>query len=98
MTTDFDQFINKFQDETLKAVKQAQDTNVAALAQARELFAEMATFDKVPTLESLPTPSKFVEMSFDYAGKFFELRKQYALAVTDLFTAVQKDAAATVRG
>jgi hypothetical protein len=98
MATDFNQYVNKFQEETLKAVKQAQDANVAAFQQARELFTEVASLDKMPTLENLPTPTKFVEMSFNFANQMLELRKQYALQVADLFTTVQKDATqATVR-
>ena len=86
MSTDFNQYVAKFQEETLKAVKQAQDANVAAFEQARELFVEVATLEKLPTLETLPSPTKFVEMSFDYANKMLELRKEYALQVADIFT------------
>ncbi len=64
MAVDFTEYVSKFQDETLKAVKQAQDTNMAAFEQARELFSEVAALDKMPTLETLPSPSLFVEMSF----------------------------------
>ena len=42
--------------------------------------------DKLPTLQDLPTPTKFVELSFDYANKFLEMRKQYALQVAEMFT------------
>ena len=93
MATDFTQYVSKFQDETLKAVKQAQDANIAAFEQARELFAEVATLDKLPTFDSFPTPTKFVEMSFDYANKMLDLRKEYALQVADFITETAKSAA-----
>jgi len=92
MPTDFAEYVTKFQEDTLKVVKQTQDTNLAALHQARELFQEVSKIDKLPTLESMPTPTKLVELSFDYANKVLELRKQYALGLAELFTAVQKDA------
>jgi len=93
MATDFTQYVSKFQDETLKAVKQAQDANLAAFEQARELFTEVATLDRMPTFESIPSPTKFVEMSFDYANKMLELRKEYALQVAEFVTETAKSAA-----
>ncbi len=86
MSTDFTQYVNKFQTETLEAVKQAQDANLAAFGQARELFSQVAKMDKLPTVQDLPTPTKFVELSFDYANKFLEMRKQYALQIAEMFT------------
>jgi hypothetical protein len=91
MSTDFAQFVDKFQTDTLQAVKQAQDVNLAAFEQARELFTELSKVEKLPTVQDLPTPTKFVELSFDYAGKFLELRKQYALQVAELFTEATKN-------
>ena len=96
MSTDFTEFVSTFQEETLKAVKQAQDVNVAAFEQARELFSQVATIDKMPTLENLPSPTKFVELSFDYANKFLEMRKAYALQVAEIFTETTKNLAKTV--
>lgn len=96
MTTDFNEFVNKFQEETLKAVKQAQDANLAAWQQAGEMFAEVATLDKLPSFESVPSPTKFVELSFDYANKFLELRKQYAVRVTEMISEATKAAAKNV--
>jgi hypothetical protein len=98
MSTDFTKYVNKFQADTLEAVKQAQDANLAAFEQARELFSQVAKIDKLPTIADLPSPTKFVELSFDYANKFLELRKQYALQVAELFTEATKsvtDAART---
>ncbi len=92
MSTDFNEYVSKFQEETLKAVKQGQDANIAAFQQARELFSEVANIDKLPSMDNLPSPTKLVEVSFDYANRLLELRKQYAMAVADLFTSVQKDA------
>jgi len=93
MATDFNEYVAKFQEETLKAVKQAQDANIAAFEQARQLFSEVATLEKLPTVESLPSPTKFVELSFDYANKMLELRKEYALQVADFVTEATKSAA-----
>lgn len=96
MTTDFNEFVTKFQEETLKAVKQAQDANLVAWQQAGEMLAEVATLDKLPTFESVPSPTKFVELSFDYANKFLELRKQYALRVTEMISEATKTAAKNI--
>lgn len=98
MATDFNQYAAKFQEEMLKAVKQAQDANLAALQQTREMYSEITNINKLPSIESLPTPTKLVELGFDYVGKFLELQKQYALSVAEILTSVQKDATqATVR-
>lgn len=98
MSTDFDQYAAKFQEEMLKAVKQAQDANVAALQRARELFTEATSAGKPPMPEGLPTAAKAVELGFDYANKLLELQKQYALSIADIFTSAQKEATqATVR-
>ena len=96
MATDFNQYVTKLQEDTLKAVKQAQDANVAAFQQARELFSEVATIEKLPTLENLPSPTKFVELSFDYANKVLELRKEYALQVAEIFNETAKNIAKNV--
>lgn len=98
MSNDFDQFAAKVQEETLKAVKQAQDTNVAVLQRTRELFADPSSMNKFPAFESLPAPTKVVELTFDYANKVLELQKNYALRIAEIFTSAQKDAAqATAR-
>jgi hypothetical protein len=91
MTTDFAQTVAKMQDESLKMFKQAQDANLAACDQAREMFTQFAKMDSVPTVENLPSPTKFVELSFDYANKFLELRKEYAMRVAELFTPAAKN-------
>ena len=95
MTTDFTKFAEQFQEQTLAAVKQAQDLNVAAFEQGQKFFSEVATMDKV-SLEHVTSPTKFVEMSFDYANKFLELRKGYALQVADMFANAGKNAAETI--
>jgi hypothetical protein len=95
MTTDFTQFAERFQEQTLAAVKQAQDLNVAALEQTQKFFAEVATMDKV-SLEPITSPTKFVELSFDYANKFFEMRKQYALQVAEMVETATKNFSKTI--
>lgn len=97
MPTDFNEYVNRFQEDTLKIVKQAQDANLAAFEQARELFSEVATLEKLPTIESLPSPTKFVELSFDYANRLLELRKEYALQVADFVTQTTKNFAKTAK-
>jgi hypothetical protein len=92
MTTDFTKFAEAFQEQTLAAVKQAQDLNVAAFEQTQKFFSEIATMDKV-SLEPMTSPTKFVETSFDYANKFLELRKEYALQVADMLSTATKNVA-----
>lgn len=89
MSTDFDQFAAKVQEETLKAVKQAQETNVAVLQRARDLFADASSPNKLPSFENLPTPTKAVELTFDYANKVLQLQREYAMRVAEIFTSVQ---------
>ncbi len=95
MTTDFTKFAEQFQEQTLAAVKQAQDLNVAAFEQTQKFFSEVATMDKV-SLENVTSPTKFVEMSFDYANKFLELRKGYALQVADMVATAGKNVTDTL--
>ncbi|MGH7756093.1 MAG: hypothetical protein ACREM8_07405 [Vulcanimicrobiaceae bacterium] len=100
MPTGIAEYITKIQDESLALVKQAQDANLAALASASEFGTKIPSLNdaKIPSIEGLPTPAQFVAMSFDFATRFLELRKEYALKVTEAFVAVQKDATqATVR-
>lgn len=84
MTTDFTTFAENMQEQTLAAVKQAQDLNVAAFEQTQKFFSELSKTDKV-SLENVTSPTKFVEMSFEYANKFMDLRKQYAMQLASMF-------------
>ncbi len=95
MTTDFVKFAGQFQEQTLAAVKQAQDLNVAAFAQTQKFFSELASTEKI-SLETVASPTKFVELSFEYANKFMDLRKQYALQVAEMVETATKNAVKTV--
>jgi hypothetical protein len=83
MNNDFTKVAEQLQEQTLSAVKQAQDMNMAAFEQTQKFF-------------EAPSPVKFVELSFDYASKFLELRKQYALQVAEMFNAAGKNVAKNV--
>lgn len=89
---------NKAQQEGLKTIKQAQDANLAALtefrAAARDFSEKPGT---LPTLENLPTPVQFVEMSFAFAAQLLEIRKGYALKIAEMIVDTQKQAEATVK-
>ena len=95
MTNDFTKFAEQIQEQTLAAVKQAQDLNVAAFEQTQKFISEIATTEKV-SFENVTSPTKFVELSFDYANKFRELRKQYALQVADMFATASKNFTKTI--
>ncbi len=98
MSNDFTQTLTKMQGEALELVKKAQDANVESLRQVREMVGQIPTTMQVPSLESLPSVTKSIELGFEFAGKFLELRKAYALQLAEIFTAAQKEATeATVR-
>jgi hypothetical protein len=92
------EFVNKIQEEGLKALKQSQDANIAALAEFRTMSKEFTEKPgTVPALENLPTPAQLVELSFSFAGQFLELRKNYALKIADIVTETQKQTEATFK-
>jgi hypothetical protein len=93
MTINVTEYFNKFQQESLDALKQTQDANLDALTKVRALGNEFEVKPgTVPTFENVPSPTQFVEMSFGFANQLLEIRKAYTLKVAQMFVDVQKQA------
>ena len=87
------EYFNKIQEEGIKNLKQAQDLNLAAIADFRELGKEFSENPgTVPALENLPTPTQLVELSFNFATQVLELRKAYTLRIAEMLVETQKQA------
>ncbi len=94
MSVNVAEYFTKFQEEGLSTLKQAQEANLAAFAQVRELGAKFGeTPSELPRFENIPPPPPFVEMSFDFATQLLELRKSYTLKIAEIFTETQKQTA-----
>jgi hypothetical protein len=97
MATEFAEYVNKIQEETLSAVKQVQDGNLAVLTSAREFIASLPAMPFAATNE-MPQTRELIESSFNFANRLLELRKQYALEVAEIFAKAQREVTqATVR-
>ena len=91
-------FVTKLQEEGLRTIKQTQDASLAAIADFRQITKEFAEKPgTIPTLENLPTPTQFVELSFNFAAQVLELRKAYTLKIAEMLVETQKQAEATVK-
>lgn len=93
MAVDFTQYVSKLQEQTLNAVKQAQDVNLAALASWRQQMAAFPGFKQTSIPDSVPSATKVIELGFGFAGQLLDLQKQYMLKAAEIFAAAQKDVA-----
>ncbi len=93
MAAEFTEYVNKMQEETLSAIKQVQEANLAAFATAREF---VASFPTAPfPSQDVPSAKKMIEAGFDFSHRLLDLRKQFALDMTDILVKTQSDAAQT---
>ncbi len=96
MTVNVSEFMNKFQEEGLAAIKQSQDASLKAIGQFREFGKDLKP-GTVPTFENLPTPTQLVEMSFGFASQLLEMRKAYTMKIAEMILDTQKQAEANVQ-
>ena len=74
--TNYTEFMNKTQSDILTAVKQAQETNVKAIATFGEAVAEYANKAKATSFDQkLPSPSEIIESAFGFTAQLVELQK-----------------------
>ncbi|MHB8140535.1 MAG: hypothetical protein ACYDHD_04645 [Vulcanimicrobiaceae bacterium] len=93
MSTNLIETVEKMNAQGLEALKAAQQQNLEAFTSLLDISEKLAQGKvEVPSLDGVPTPSQVVEMTFDAAGKFLELRKSYALQIAELMVATQKQA------
>jgi hypothetical protein len=94
MAVNVSEYMTKFQEESLAALKETQDASLKAMksfAQFGKEFAERP--GTMPSFENMPSPTQFVELSFGFATQLLELRKAYALRVAEMMVETQKQTA-----
>lgn len=92
------EYMNKFQEEGLAAIKETQDASLKAMKNWREFAGEFNQKPgSMPTFENVPTPAQFVEFSFGFATQMLEIRKAWALRVAEMIGDAQKQTAATFK-
>jgi hypothetical protein len=91
MAVNVSEYMSKFQQESLAALKETQDASLKAMTSFREFGKEFNEKPgSMPAFENLPTPTQFVEMSFGFATQLLELRKAFALRVAEMIAEAQK--------
>jgi hypothetical protein len=76
-TTTYAKLAADAQEQTLKAIEQAQDASIKLAAVAWEQASQ------------LPTPAQAIESTFDFAGRVLELQKQFALRLAGVVPAAK---------
>jgi hypothetical protein len=93
MSVNVSEYMNKFQEEGLAAIKQTQDASLNAMKSFRAFSKEMTENPgSMPALENIPTPTQLVELSFGFASQLLELRKAFTLKVAEMMVDAQKQA------
>jgi len=98
MAVNVTEYMNKFQEEGLAAMKQTQDASLNAMKSFREFTREMTEKPgSVPAFDNLPSPTQLVELSFGFASELLELRKAFTLRVAEMLVETQKQAEANFK-
>jgi hypothetical protein len=93
MAVNVSEYMNKFQEESIAALKETQNASLKAFKSFSEFGKEIAEKPgTVPAFENIPTPTQFVELSFGFASQILELRKAFALRVAEMIAESQKQA------
>ena len=97
MTVNVAESMNKFQKDSLNAIKETQDASLRAIESFSQFSKEWASKPgTVPTFENLPSPTQFVEMTFGFAGALLEIRKNYTMKIAEMMVDAQKHVEANV--
>jgi hypothetical protein len=98
MAVNVSDYVTKFQQEGLAAIKETQDASLKAMNSFRELTKEMTEKPgTVPAFENIPTPTQLVELSFGFASQILELRKAFTLRIAEMLVDTQKQAEANFK-
>ncbi len=94
MSVNVSEYMTKFQEEGLAALKETQDASLKAMKSFTQFGKEFAQKPgTMPSFENMPSPTQFVELSFGFATQLLELRKAYALSVAEMMVETQKQTA-----
>ena len=98
MAVNVSEYMTKFQQEGLAAIKQTQEVSLNALNSFREFSKELAEKPgSMPALENIPTPTQLVELSFGFASQVLELRKAFTLKIAEMLVETQKQTQETFK-
>jgi hypothetical protein len=98
MSVNVSEYMNKFQEEGLAALKQTQDASLNAMKSFREFTKEMTEKPgSMPALENIPSPTQLVELSFGFASQLLEMRKAFTLKIAEMVTDAQKQTEANFK-
>lgn len=98
MAVNVTDYMTKFQEEGLNAIKRTQAASLEALQSFQSFTKELN--DKpgtVPAFENIPSPTQFVEMSFGFASQLLELRKAFTMHIAEMMVDTQKNAEANMK-
>jgi hypothetical protein len=91
MAVNVSEYMTKFQEESLAAIKETQDASLKAFKSFSQFGKEMNEKPgNVPAFENIPSPTQFVELSFGFASQILEMRKAWALRIAELMVDTQK--------
>jgi hypothetical protein len=98
MAVNVSEYINRFQEEGLAALKESQDASLKAMSSFREFTNEMSEKPgTMPSFEDIPTPKQLVELSFGFASQMLEMRKAYTMRIAEMLVETQKQGEAEFR-
>jgi hypothetical protein len=98
MSVNVAEYMTKFQQEGLAAIKETQDASLKAMNSFRELTKEMSEKPgTVPSFENIPSPTQLVELSFGFASQILELRKAFTMRVAEMLVETQKQTEANFK-
>jgi hypothetical protein len=98
MSVNVSEYMNKFQEEGLAAIKQTQDASLNAMKSFRDFTREMnAKPGSMPAFENMPSPTQLVELSFGFASQLLEMRKAYTMRIAEMFVETQKQTEANFK-
>jgi hypothetical protein len=98
MSVNVVEYMNKFQQEGLAAIKETQEASLKAMSSFREFTKEMTEKPgTMPAFENIPTPTQLVEMSFGFASQLLEVRKAFTLRVAEMMVEAQKQTEANFK-
>lgn len=91
MATTYLDMISKLQQQSLQALKQAQETQLAALSTAREIATQFASAP-VPTPDAVPSLGALTELTSSFATQMLDQQKAYANRLAGFFDTARKEA------
>jgi hypothetical protein len=97
MSVNVSEYMTKFQEDGLAAIKQTQDASLKAMRSFNELTKEWSEKPgALPTFENVPSPTQLVEMSFGFASQLLEMRKNFTMKLAEMMVDTQKRAESNV--